>query len=232
MPSPLTPGEQRRLETLRLYHILDTAAEKVFDDLTHLASQICQTPISVVSLVDQDRQWFKSKQGLDVSETPREVAFCAHTIESDELFVVEDAQQDQRFANNPLVTADPNIRFYAGAPLAVENGEKLGSLCVIDRVPRTLDDHQRQALIVLRDAVVTQLELRRVARQLEELQGHVPICSWCHSVRSVDSEGTESWEPLFDYVQRVNLVTHGICPSCHEGGVEGFPTGKSSGART
>ena len=216
MPAPLTPDEQRRLSTLRLYQILDTAGEKVFDDLTLLASQICQTPISLVSLVDEDRQWFKSRQGLEATETPRTMAFCAHTIQADDLLVIEDATKDERFANNPLVTDDPNIRFYAGAPLQVENGEKLGSLCVIDRVPRTLDEHQKRALGILRDAVTAQLELRRAAADLRRLEGLVPMCSWCRSVRSEETDGSTSWEPLEKYVQRVNLISHGICPDCQK----------------
>ena len=216
MPAPLTPDEEKRLSTLRLYQVLDTAGEKVFDDLTLLASQICQTPISLVSLVDEDRQWFKSRQGLDTTETPRAMAFCAHTIQTEDLMVVEDAQKDERFADNPLVTGDPKIRFYAGAPLQVENGESLGSLCVIDRVPRTLDEQQRRALEILRDAVIAQLELRRAVTDLRHLEGLVPMCSWCRSVRSEESDGSASWEPLDQYVQRVSLVSHGICPECQK----------------
>jgi len=131
---PLDP-ESHRLNSLQLYGILDTAAERAFDDLTKLAAAICGTPIGLVSLVDDKRQWFKSRQGLDVDETPRENAFCSFAIAQSEVMIVKDAQDDARFQGNPLVTGDPNIRFYAGAPLTVANGESLGTLCVIDRVP-------------------------------------------------------------------------------------------------
>jgi GAF domain-containing protein len=136
--APLPPTETARQAALDAYHILDTSAEEAFDDLTALAALICGTPIALVSLVDTNRQWFKSRHGLDTTETPRDVAFCAHTILNDEIFVVPDSHHDQRFVENPLVTGDPNVRFYAGAPLTTSDGHALGALCVIDHVPRTL----------------------------------------------------------------------------------------------
>src|SRR5882762_7762227 len=127
MNAPEPANETQRLETLRQYDVLDTPAEQAFDDLALLASQICQTPIAMVSLVDEKRQWFKSKIGLDANETARDIAFCAHTIlRPDEVMEVQDACADARFAGSPLVTTDPHIRFYAGAPLVANDGHALG----------------------------------------------------------------------------------------------------------
>lgn len=163
MRAPLPPNEAERLETLLSYNILDTAREQVFDNLTLLAAHICQTPISLVSFVDERRQWFKSRLGLEALETSRDLAFCAYTIlKPDEVLEVRDAQLDPRFADNSLVTGDPNIRFYAGAPLVAFDGHALGTLCVIDRIPRTLSTEQRTALRALAHAAVTQLDLHRV----------------------------------------------------------------------
>lgn len=144
-----TDKEAQRLRALKAYHILDTAPEARFDRLTELAGLICGTPISLISLVDEERQWFKSKQGLDVNQTPREEAFCNYTIREHALFEVEDATQDDRFKDNPLVTSDPNIRFYAGYPLIDPQGFALGSLCVIDRKSGQLNDKQKKALQLL-----------------------------------------------------------------------------------
>ena len=215
--SVLDISESRRLKTLRDYDILDTAAEKVFDDLTRLATAICGTPISLVSLVDDERQWFKSRVGLDAEQTPRDQAFCAHALRDDSSFIVEDATLDERFASNPLVTEDPGIRFYAGMPLIVADGSALGTLCVIDRKPRVLTDEQLNALRVLRDAVVSHLELRRALHDLKTMRELLPICAWCGDVRDEDEEnGGEKWLPLDDFVEKNSAVTHGICPSCSE----------------
>ena len=163
MKAPLPPNELQRLETLRSYNVLDTPPESAFDDLTQLAAQICEVPIAAVSLVDGNRQWFKSIVGLSATETSRDIAFCAHTIlNPDELLEVRDAQLDSRFADNPLVTGNPNIRFYAGAPLVAPDGLALGTLCVIDHEPHVLSAKQKTALSALSRAVIAQLELRRV----------------------------------------------------------------------
>ncbi len=163
-----TARETARLQALYAYNVLDTPSEEVFDECARLAASIVGTPTALVSLVDGNRQWFKAKVGLAANETPREVAFCAHAIKGIEVFVVPDATLDDRFAGNPLVTAGPKIRFYAGAPLVTSSGEALGTVCVIDYVPRELSVEQRQSLKILSRHVMAQLDLRR---QLLEFTG-------------------------------------------------------------
>ena len=161
MIAPLPIDEKERLKVLDDYDILDKEPEQSFDDLVLLASQICETPIASITLIDEKRQWFKSKIGLTADETPRDIAFCAHTILQKDLFVVGDAQADQRFASNPLVTGAPHIRFYAGLPIILGKGHALGTICVIDRVPRILTAQQRKGLEALSRQVIAQLELRQ-----------------------------------------------------------------------
>jgi GAF domain-containing protein len=168
MSDPANQHEKKRLKVLWQYEVLDTVPEALFDDLTELAARICEAPIALISLVDEKRQWFKSKVGTSVTETSRDISFCAHAIKQSDLFVVPDASKDQRFANNPLVTSDPKIRFYAGAPLITPDGYALGTLCIIDKVPRELRPDQKQALTILARHVVSQLELRRRSRELTD----------------------------------------------------------------
>ncbi|MDH3607227.1 MAG: diguanylate cyclase, partial [Acidimicrobiia bacterium] len=162
MRAELPANETQRLAALAEYDILDSLPEAAYDDITHLASELCEAPIAAVSLIDEERQWFKSTFGLEVSETPRDQAFCAHAILGTEVMVVPDAQGDARFADNPLVTSDPAIRFYAGAPLTTPGGEVLGTLCVIDHVERKLTAAQERSLVALARQVMAQLELRRL----------------------------------------------------------------------
>ncbi|SMD33680.1 PAS domain S-box-containing protein [Reichenbachiella faecimaris] len=170
MKKPEIPSnEKERLAELKSYEILDTALEQRFDDITKIAAFICETPISLVSLIDKDRQWFKSRHGLNASETPRDLAYCAHAIHTPEdILEVPDAYEDERFYDNPLATGDPHVRFYAGAPLVSSNGYSLGTLCVIDHEPKTLSDAQREALWALSRQVTALLELRKTNLHLEE----------------------------------------------------------------
>jgi GAF domain-containing protein len=232
-------NEKQRLETLRGYEILDTEPEASFDDLTFLASYLCETPVALISLVDADRQWFKSKVGVSLLETSRDIAFCASAILQPDVFIVPDASQDERFAHNPLVAAEPKIRFYAGAPL-MTHGQALGTLCVVDRVSRELRPEQLEALRALSRQVVAQLDLRRNLRQLEQalktrdrveaekerslrelqtalanirtLEGLLPICLSCKKIQ--DQEG--DWQPFERYVRMHSdaKITHKICPDC------------------
>lgn len=179
-------NEAERIKALRQYRILDTEPEQAFDDLTLIASQICGTPIAMISLVDEDRQWFKSRLGVDVRETSRSVSFCAHAILQEGVFIINDALNDARFSDNPFVQGDPHIRFYAGAPITTQDGYALGTLCVIDYVPRKLTDDQKNALMALERQVTAQLELRRnleelrvALEQLETLSALIPYCSTC-----------------------------------------------------
>ncbi|MCC3159953.1 GAF domain-containing DNA-binding protein [Hymenobacter sp. 15J16-1T3B] len=170
-----TPGltahdrEEQRLEALQAYQVLDTSPEADFDALTRLAAYICGTPISLISLVDAHRQWFKANYGLaGIDETPREYSFCQHAMVGTGIYEVEDATTNPLFSTNPLVTSDPNIRFYAGAPLVTSDGQPLGALCTIDTRPRHLTAEQRDALQILAREVVSHLELRRARLQLEQ----------------------------------------------------------------
>lgn len=166
---PHPPNELERLATLLEYEVLDSLPEQQYDDLTAIAAHICDAPIALVSLLDGDRQWFKSHHGIDATETPREHAFCAHAImQPEEVLVVPNATEDERFKANPLVVSDPSIRFYAGTPLVNPEGMALGTLCVIDNAPRQFTPEQAAALQALGRQVVAQLELRRQAKQLQQ----------------------------------------------------------------
>lgn len=170
--------EDRRVEALRACSILDTAPHPTFDSLTRAAALALRAPIALISLVDADRQWFKSVMGLPIRETPRSISFCNHTIQGFEPMIVEDTLRDARFSQNPLVTGDPHLRFYAGAPLIDSEGFALGTLCILDRVPRTLSADEIRLLGHLADAVmhaitahVQALENRRLLYKLNALIG-------------------------------------------------------------
>jgi hypothetical protein len=240
MSHPIHENEAERLGTLRGYEILDTRPEERFDDLTRLAALICGTPIALVSLVDEDRQWFKSKVGFETPQTRREDAFCAHAIMSPDLLVVADASQDARFSANPMVLGESHFRLYAGAPLTAPNGHHIGALCVIDREPRHLSHEQLESLRVLGRQVMAQVTLGKnlrdlkialkrrdeleadMARLIQDLQGAkikiqslesmIPMCAWCKRVR--DDHGY--WERVEAYVAKFTgaYATSSICPEC------------------
>lgn len=212
----MVADETARLEALRRYRILDTDPERGFDDLTLLASHICGTPMALITLVDADRQWFKSRVGVPIAETPRAFSFCAHAIRQREIFIIPDALDDERFRDNPYVTDGPKIRFYAGVPLITPEGHALGTICVMDRVARTLSAEQLEALDALRRQAEGQLELRRnlidlrralADRDLAEeeqrrliaelrtsnehvrrLSGLIPFCSTCQLTMTIPAE--------------------------------------------
>jgi GAF domain-containing protein len=160
LAAPIPTDDRERLQALRALLILDTPPEERFDRVVRFAAEEFDMPTVLVSLVDEHRQWFKAKVGLDVCETDRQTSFCGHAIARPEVFVIEDARQDPRFADNPIVTGEPRVRFYAGAPLQLPSGERVGTLCLIDRQPRTLDATDLAILGSLRDLVVEELGRR------------------------------------------------------------------------
>lgn len=199
MKTPKIPSNEiQRLNALHRYHIMDTSTEEVFDDFTYLASQICGTPIALITFLDENRQWFKSKIGIDASETSREVSFCGHAILQDDLFEIQNALEDERFHDNPLVKDHIRLRFYAGMPLITHDGYGLGTLCVIDTVPRTLTDEQRTSLKMLAKQVVAQVESRSHRLELVALNEKLAektaffdsiFCSVDQAIISTDVKG-------------------------------------------
>jgi signal transduction histidine kinase len=165
-----TRDEADRLKSLRQHYVLDTGPEEVFDEITALAAAICEAPMALITFVDGDRVWFKSKVGISGGEVSRDISFCGHAILQKDLFVVPDAAEDERFKDNPLVVEDPRIRFYAGAQLFDRNGHVLGMMCVLGRQPRRLRPSQQRALRVLARLVMTELEVRRSADDLRQLE--------------------------------------------------------------
>jgi anti-sigma regulatory factor (Ser/Thr protein kinase) len=197
-------NEKVRVQALHSYKILDTDPERAFDDLTVLASHICETPIALISLIDTDRQWFKSRVGVNITETPREVAFCNKAIQQSDLFVVPDATKDPRFSSNPLVVNDPKIRFYAGAPFTSSSGYPLGTLCVVDMVPRELSAGQKNALRALSRQVQAQLELRRNLLELRTALAE-------RDRAEMERDGTiVELQHALDHVRRLS----GLLPAC------------------
>jgi len=211
--------EETRLSILREYAVLDTGPEAGFDEITLLASRICDTPIALMSLVDSNRLFFKSHVGVEAQEVPFPHAFCGHTIKQRNVFVVPDCRADGRFAQHPLVINPPHIRFYAGAPLITPTDHSIGTLCVIDHVPRTVNAVQHLALEILARQIIVQLEQRKIISQLTEslatiktLRGLLPICAWCKKVRQDDGY----WEQLEQYISHHSdaSFSHSICPDC------------------
>ncbi|MFC2127827.1 ATP-binding protein [Bacteroidota bacterium] len=189
MITPATPkNENDRLKSLESFKIIDTLPEKEYDNLTLLASQICDTPIALISLITEDRQWFKSHHGLEATETPRDIAFCAHAINNpNKILVIPDSREDERFHDNPLATNDPNVIFYAGAPLNTPDGYSLGTLCVIDHKPNQLNENQLNALEALAEQVISQFLLRKNIEQLEKKNQEITLLnqqlnSFAHSL--------------------------------------------------
>jgi signal transduction histidine kinase len=218
--APLSPNEGLRLEALRSYGILDTPREAAFDDITQLAAMICNAPMALISLVDKDRQWFKSNVGLGAEQTPLDASICAHTILQDEVFVVNDTLGDPRFIHNPLVSGDPHLRFYAGAVLRTPDGLALGSMCVLDTVPRQLAPQQLQALTALARQAMAQMELRRMLTLAQEanryrarlmaIAGHdlkTPLRTAGYAIdkvrRKVDAETAAQLEPARDALSQI-----------------------------
>jgi PAS domain S-box-containing protein len=204
MKAPVPENEAQRLAALRGLNILDTPPEMAYDELTALAAHICQTPIALISLVDEDRQWFKSKVGWTAGETSREIAFCAHTILQPDLLVVPDARADERFAKNPLVTSPPAIRFYAGAPLVTAEGHALGTLCAIDHQPRELTAEQARALRALSHQVVAQLHLRK--QLVEQNRINAELARANETLRVVVAHRQRAEQALRESEQRLDLA--------------------------
>jgi len=209
-------AEELRLHVLQEFHLLDTPPETTFDQLSDLAKTVTNTPIALITLVDDKSQTFKSAHGVgDLRQTAREHAFCAHALGSDEPLLVRDARRDPRFSDNPLVTGEPFIRFYAGIPLEVEPGVVLGTLCVIDKRPRKLSQAQIDTLIEIRDVLVSQMKLRRIVLDTEMADDIVRMCAWCNDIQlDGSSSGDALWVTPRGFVETIRRVSHGICPQC------------------
>lgn len=221
MEKPHIPvNDLKRIEVLKSYSILDTLPELEYDEITFLASHICNTPISLISLIDENRQWFKSHLGLDATETPRDFAFCAHAInQNDQVFMVNDARSDVRFYDNPLVTGDPHVIFYAGMPVVSSDGFALGTLCVIDHTPRTMSESQIKALRALSMQLGRLFELRKKSLQLEakinELENQNKVLEKFASVAAHDLKS-----PLCSIVMMAELFEEQYAGSIDEEGIE------------
>jgi len=239
MQEPAIPeDEEARLAALQALEVLDTPPEARFDRVTRIARDLFDVPIALVSLVDSDRQWFKSCQGLDATETPRSISFCGHAILGDDIFCVPDALEDPRFADNPLVTGPPEIRFYAGAPLKLENGRRVGTLCIIDRRPRSLDAVQRRHLRDLADWVQDELQLHALQSALQtvseqEARLRIVLDNVLEAIITIDTGGIiQSVNPaacrMFGYRpeelvgERVNRLMPDEVAQAHDGYLERY----------
>ncbi len=222
-PPAIPENERRRLDALRSHSVLDTEPERPFDDLARLAAEILDTPIALVSLVDEARQWFKARYGLEAPETPRDVSFCGHVVAESRMLVVPDAFADTRFADNPLVTGEPRVRFYAGAPLETRAGLVLGTLCAIDHAPREPTPRQLEALQILARQVMAQLELRLKVIELGKLEqakdAFVAMVS--HDLRT----------PLTSILGSLRLLEGGALGGLPEQAMELVEIGRSSSER-
>ncbi len=216
---PLPPNEARRLAALREYHILDTAAEQAYDDLTAAAAFTCGMPLAMISLVDKSRQWFKSTFGIQHKQTPRDAALCARAILALEPLIIPDLLEHPLFRDFDPFDSDPRVRFYAGFPLVSPDGFVLGTLCVMDSKPGYLSDHQEQIMRILARQVMALMELRRVSaclagalEKIRTLHGLLPICAWCKRIR--DDAGY--WTRAETYIREHTDTdfTHCICPDC------------------
>ena len=213
MPAASTPADEAaRLQTLHQCRVLDTAPSPYFDGLTDLARDLFGASIALISLVDEQRLWFKSSTGLDVPEVPRIQSLCDYAIQNRDTLVVADAADDPRFASAPLVTGAPNIRFYAGAVLEMSNGSRIGTLCVIDQRPQQPGAALIGKLEILRSAVVTQLEFDLLQHQAG---ASVLKCAWCDRIH-VSGDARGIWIPAADYLERVGVTSHGICGDCQQ----------------
>jgi GAF domain-containing protein len=216
---PKIDREGERMDALRRYCILDTPPEPEFDDLAALATFVCSTPIALVSLVDDERQWSKARIGLDICETQRMHAFCPHAILEDGVFEVQDATADERFNRSPLVTGKPQVRYYAGTPLRSADGHALGTLCVMDRRPRRLSKTAHDALVMLARQAERMLHLRMLNAELAQAQtrvhtlhGLLPVCMYCRNIRDEKA----SWQRIESYVRSHIEIefSHGVCSDC------------------
>ncbi|MCX6928790.1 MAG: GAF domain-containing protein [Verrucomicrobia bacterium] len=224
MNAPRPINESGRLAALREYYILDSSAEQAFEEIAGLAAFICDVPIAMISFVDEARQWFKARIGISEQETPRDIAFCAHTILRTDPLIVDDACADLRFASNPLVTEEPRIRFYAGFPLITRDGFALGALCAADRKPRHITDRQQNAMRFLARQIISMLELRRLSARLADAlestagpSGLSLICLLCRKIR----DQTGHWLPSQDFFrQHFNVkLSPAVCDDCFAGEV-------------
>jgi GAF domain-containing protein len=218
-PCPFPINESQRLDALRRSQLLEAPWAQCFDDFTVLANAICQTPIAAITLIDERRQWFKSVAGLKATALPRSQSFCAHTIMQRELLVVEDTTRDSRFASNPMVTASPGFRFYAGAPLRDDHGNALGTLFVVDRQPRKLSPMEQNALHILAGRVMVEIQYRMLTAVLGDIRegteatpSLLPICCHCKAIRH---EG-DRWETVETFIGRHLPAdfSHGVCDGC------------------